>query len=38
MGEEGESLVLRSTNGSTVRLEASTGRLLGIDPAMAATG
>ena len=38
VGEEGETLVARSTNGSTVRLDAGTGRLLGVDLAMAATG
>lgn len=38
VGEEGETLAVRSANGSTVRLEAATGRLLGVELAMAATG
>lgn len=38
VGEEGGTLVARSANGSAVRLEASTGRLLGVELSMAATG
>ena len=36
VGEEGTTLVALSTRGATVRLEASTGRLLGVGRSMAA--
>lgn len=36
VGEEGESLVALSQSGATVRLDASTGRLLAVESAMAA--
>jgi len=38
LGREGETLVVASTRGSVVRLDAHTGRLLGITCAMAAAG
>lgn len=36
VGEEAEALVVLSSSGMVVRLDASTGRLLGVDAAMAA--
>ena len=38
VGEEGEVLVTRSARGSLVRLDAHTGRLLGVETPMAAAG
>ena len=38
VGEEGETLVAVSASGATVRLDAATGRLLGIEQPMAAAG
>jgi hypothetical protein len=36
VGDEGNSLLVESTSGALVRLDALTGRLLGVTPAMAA--
>lgn len=36
VGEEGESLVALSQSGATIRLDASTGRLIAVESAMAA--
>lgn len=36
VGEEGEALVAMSSAGATVRLDAATGRLLGVEQPMAA--